>query len=259
MASIKLEQYLTLQENIFSKNYDKSITTFDVDAIHDLRVSIKRLNTLYRLLELIDSNNFVYKKNFKELRKIFKLAGIVRDYQIIEYLINQNYSQLKNINILSNFIKGKKEIAIKQFIKSKKKLNLENVKNSILNAKNTIAKSFDNDIDLAQNKLIKENIDLFNKEINNNLHKARKKLKNYLYLIEMQAIDDELKSKVFQNIKLIASYIGNWHDIIIIENEIKKYKSSHNNEINFEDIKNNNKKLKQNYLSEFYKLTKEFL
>lgn len=57
----------------------------DVESIHNLRVEIKRLRALFNLIEWINPS-FQARSELKELRKLFKAAGVIRDNHVQQEL-----------------------------------------------------------------------------------------------------------------------------------------------------------------------------
>ena len=259
MTKNNLTYYLETQKKSFLYNYNNVIENFDIDTIHDLRVSIKRLNTLYRFVEFIDNEDFKCKDNFKEFRKIFKSLGKIRDYQVTEDLILNDYSQLKNSELILNVFRKKKKKTIKKFTEKQRKFKTKKVNSSFNIAAKVIEKIDDSKINLNHQSFIKQSLDLFLEETRKNLHNARKRIKDIYYLLEIQNIKTNTENTYFNKIKLIASSIGNWHDIIVFEFDLKKITKKKHKKVDFTEIKNQNKNLKQKYLTEFYSLIKEFL
>ncbi len=63
------------------RHYALASRTFDEEAIHQMRVEIKRLKAVFQLLEGL-SEEFRAKKHLKPFRRIFKSAGGLRDVQV---------------------------------------------------------------------------------------------------------------------------------------------------------------------------------
>lgn len=59
----------------------------EVEAIHQLRVNLKKINAIFRLLGFVIPESFKAKEAFKSLKELFDLMGMVRDLQIARQII----------------------------------------------------------------------------------------------------------------------------------------------------------------------------
>jgi CHAD domain-containing protein len=65
--------------------FDQARKLFSVDAVHDLRVEIKRLRALFNLIQWINPG-FQAKTEMKDIRRLFKAAGRLRDIHVQQEL-----------------------------------------------------------------------------------------------------------------------------------------------------------------------------
>ena len=77
----KVRRYSEERFEEIRRHYAVASQTFDPEAIHQMRVEVKRLKALFQLLEGLCAD-FRAKKNLKPVRPIFKSAGRLRDLQL---------------------------------------------------------------------------------------------------------------------------------------------------------------------------------
>jgi CHAD domain-containing protein len=75
-------KYFDLQRKAFERNYPILQVISETEAIHDLRVCLKKLRTLFSLFGYIAPTKFNSKQNFKPFRQLFREVGIIRDLQV---------------------------------------------------------------------------------------------------------------------------------------------------------------------------------
>lgn len=63
------------------RHFGQASQTFDEEAIHQMRVEIKRLKALFQLLEDLTAT-FAAKENLLPIRPLYKTAGKIRDLQV---------------------------------------------------------------------------------------------------------------------------------------------------------------------------------
>lgn len=85
MIPKSFQEYYQGQTAEIVRHYNLAKKFFDVWAIHEMRVNIKRLRAFFYLVEWINPD-FQAKKNFLKIRKIFKSAGKIRDIHMQQEL-----------------------------------------------------------------------------------------------------------------------------------------------------------------------------
>jgi CHAD domain-containing protein len=66
-------------------NFRASCAACDVDAIHDLRVAVKRLRAVFGLVKSLQPR-FKRRRTYRPLRGLYRIAGRVRDFQVQQQL-----------------------------------------------------------------------------------------------------------------------------------------------------------------------------
>lgn len=217
----RLLSYLEKQLSAFDNNFVKVCDSFDFDAIHDMRVAVKRLRALMILAEKLEPS-FNIAETEGELRQLFKLSGKMRDAQVQQSLL-ADYAQNLNISFgeydlwLRNFEKK----SIKKFT-SYLKVNTSTdfTRNLSQTLSELFNKSENAQIVNAINNLVE---DLLAKvrEMNEDqqhdeqLHEIRRKLKQCNYLLSVFDKDDpDLPglNKTLQLLEKANNLLGEWHD-----------------------------------------------
>jgi CHAD domain-containing protein len=233
MTNNFLIDYLVEQENAFFSNYNAAIKTLDVDAVHDMRVAVKRISTIVRMLNFNEKANFRLKKRFKPIRFVYKNFGKIRDLQVLQSLIvglqnktDTNLNQLiidcenhtKNeVKILHEVKSSFKNLAIKRNFKLieryiKKKGDKDLGKKILLYKKERA-----NQLSDYSNKLNKEH----------NLHNARKMIKDIGYLMEMSTEVLPDFAADLKTYKELGRLLGTWHDRKVLLSYLKRKKTNH--------------------------------
>lgn len=208
-----------------------------VEDIHQLRVSIKKLRAVWSLIEKINKDKFDKKNHFQIVKNLFKKAGYLREAQLnLAMLKNETSPYIGNYIDFLNTIKQDNQILLSYQIEH---FNFDefNLINSDL--KNYLLELSDMKIllkaELFINKVIKKTQKLHallpNEE---KLHDIRIYLKtvNEVLSIMLEIEEDKKIKKLHKNLKKLNEKIGDWHDLIVLQNSIKKYISE---EENFEE------------------------
>ena len=74
--------YLLKYLEQFRLNLETAVAEFDPEAIHEYRVSVKRIRAIIRALNRIYDDPIFPKKLIQPLREMFKAGGTIRDDQV---------------------------------------------------------------------------------------------------------------------------------------------------------------------------------
>jgi len=224
MTQQLLLTYLQNQKEIFFANYKNAVKTADIEAIHDMRVSLKRLNTLVKLLNCSKKANFRLKSAAEPLRSLFKKTGRIRDFQIFSELLTtyQNENQYDNTLLIANCNNNEKKLT-QLFYDSIQLSDYLGLKRNFNNIHSHIKLKNDDEIALQS--------DLFKKEsearvvrfsdpsnVNYNLHSTRKAIKDMSYLQEMLGKSELANDDQLVKYKEVGRLLGDWHDKSILYN-----------------------------------------
>lgn len=187
--------------------------------IHKLRVAIKYLRSIHQLLLLV---NGIYrcKKFIGHLKKVFKLAGAIREAQINcllfaeftnDFELTEQYRMVQDKRIL------KGELAYKKALESLSDCNIIALKSAMENLSDTtISNQLMEFIAIRMEKIIQISGDQVKSGC---LHEIRKQLKAIKAIREFSKDQD---SDFFKLLVQTEELIGEWHDRDILLNDIKK-------------------------------------
>ena len=193
------------QLKTFSQNQDP-------EAIHHLRVEIKKIYALLTLIEKC-SGYIELSGHAEQVKKIFKEAGSIRDAQInLKLISGYGHTNDEYDNRQNNLIKRREKkfcLAINTHIKGIKK-PYTIIRKSMSDIKNDCILQFYK----KQIKKVEQAITDLTKE--KQLHKCRKRIKKMLYIHSL--LDSALKKKLEVNIDYLGKLeeaISKWHDSVV--------------------------------------------
>lgn len=187
----------------------------DKEALHDFRVTIKKIKAIAWLLDACNKNEDM-RHCLIPITKIFKHAGSIRNAHVFLKYCQKNEPSFEKLTkqqqhfIQKEFIvfSSKKKLYARQILKTSEKMNAlckpvsyEEVKRAVLNRKLKILLYF----------LISNDPAL--------LHDYRKKIKTLIY------IDSDLAIPILKHARKwnkLQELIGIWHDSILFQENISK-------------------------------------
>ena len=218
-----LEKYLEKQLKSIEYLLRKPADTYAAITFHRLRVRIKKLHSLFNLLNYC-FEDFKLKNKARLFDKIFRQAGKIREFQIeeakLKYRLSNNALPIYKSNLKESQVKAK-EI----FFLTVKDINLAFLKKTQQYLLPYLKKVKTRHI----NKYIKENIKEAQKIIihglstNKRIHHLRKQLKNIQYTLKSTGI--ESTNKLIENDNILSDILGKWHDCRVIIKHLEKIDS----------------------------------
>lgn len=219
----KLRQYYQDYKFVFEENFRIVLENFDVEAIHKMRTSTKRLRALFILLEFMTEKKFKARKQLKKIRFLFKFTGRVRELQIEQQLILSYQIQLgESFDEYLEYLKIREHREISRFLEHLPKLSS---RSKILNDKKALA-AFDLIDQGGSGKKAMEFVNAKQKTINriiskpisnSRIHSIRTHMKQLYYLFDILT---DLTSTTgilgMTNMKMreVEQYLGEWHDLV---------------------------------------------
>lgn len=234
--------YFKDQEESVIKNWGIAKSEHDFDALHDLRVGIKRMKSLYQILDPMTDGNFDYKKKFEYIRFLFKAAGKLRDIQVISRLFQffAKETLTEELEGFKLFLQEKEEIESDQLNLALLNFNPELIKNSYNDTEQFLEncsekKALKRTLKLLKKRLKQINSLLPNKKDNELMHEMRTRAKQTYYIIEiLKLIRPEFEPMENpKEMKLAGDLLGQWHDHDVLCLEIKNYLKSMKSEQDF--------------------------
>lgn len=237
-----LLEYFRLQRSNISHYLRLCVEGTEAESVHRLRVSIKKVRTVYKLAGiLLPSESKEHRKELVRLRKLFRLAGAIRDAQVIHRLVSRYeaghgvaYSEFKS------YIRDLEQRSVVKFFRG-----LETLQNELdslpagLRLENSLQHIPYAEISAYLGRLLEKRYKKVRKIVQSEpdekgLHEARMLLKQMRYLMSVarkrdphfQAFDLSLT-----NLKATESLLGQWHDQIILLERLEAFtrtSASHN-------------------------------
>ncbi len=225
--------YFQKHQSIIEENLLLCRDPEDVEAIHNFRLSVKRLRVLARLSDLMSDDVFDAKGSLREINKLFKRSGRLRDLQVTgQLMIDQQYEGLDPViklfdrRIAGQRVKFEKALdvfgkeSLDEFERKLKEL-LQNVsEKQAIACGHILLASLESDIHLLFHGSTKEK----------RLHNIRTKLKDVIYLSNI--FDERLPVQEYIHISIerlreLGELAGAWHDSLNLEVNLEKYLRKH--------------------------------
>ncbi len=220
-----LRTYVNKQLTVFTDNLNIASINHNEDAIHDLRVALKRVFAVRKILkQSVVDYELSFKPRFHLVKTIFKTSGIIRDLQIMKHIAHERLKQNEYVNYrrkCNRIIKPailqlqdtiddriiKKEVGfITKIFYALDILRPEFVINTFLNQ-------------------ISENENLIEEQQNTqncNYHMVRRLIKEQYYLLSI--LKEVYKYKSDENLiaekKELGSILGDWHDLRVFHHDL---------------------------------------
>lgn len=222
MAEI-IKAYYLEHKLVFEENFETALDNFNVEAIHKMRTSTKRLRALFQLIEFITEKEFKAKKQLRKLRQVFKHAGKIREIQI-EALLVKEYELKLNVHFPEylEYLKRREHKEIAAFLKSippiknrDRILKDEKIINVIENLTDDSLKQFSAAFIIVKTKIIQRHI--HNPASNHRIHENRTMLKQIYYLYGILSVLSPIKNYFktdVMRIREMEQYLGTWHDLV---------------------------------------------
>lgn len=230
MEEEKLVGYFSKQMELYNKRLARVGKKQDPENIHKLRLSIKKLRSILRMVEIAGKGKFSKKAHFDLLSKVFSEAGKVREIQMNLELIHQQ--------------KGAKAIEYDAYFEKKLKRSITNLKAVIgefdkkklrrLNKRFLrLSTSLKSDrVARLGLRFMRKRYDYVNTTIRKNgdpelLHKVRINLKMMLetLIILRKVRSTQMMEKVKGELAVLNQHLGEWHDYQVLIEALKTIKS----------------------------------
>jgi CHAD domain-containing protein len=242
MAHNILNRYLISQTAVFDKNYPHITDPSFSEAIHDIRVSIKKIRTLFLLLEFIFPEEFDAPAVYRPFKKLFKQLGGIRDLQVQIKLVDHYTGTTKvNIEPYRIFLKARYSAAIHSLPRWLYQYQKPHQGQIFALIRAYYFKTGRETIYLKAREYIHSKINqvmgLTEHKDKETIHRIRRLLKEARYMIDMLGTvsKNTVLFKPLQNqIKSIENFLGDWHDrmisldhIYLFEKQQMTYPTSH--------------------------------
>lgn len=202
--------------DVFNQKLDEYTTDPSDENIHDIRVSIRRLEAAYRILPRKIREREEIKDYVKQTKKLFKVNAKIRDFDVIRINMESKYlDKTKDLiltlrDLRSEHVKDANRLSLKISDLHRPKILKFDLKKSKLEKR--YLKVLDEIIlDIQKNAIIA----LGDEKKIDELHMLRKDLKKLRYSLEI-ASDKKIMVDILKDLKNIQDILGGIHDSDII-------------------------------------------
>jgi CHAD domain-containing protein len=205
----RIRTYFAKRWNKLFKNFRAIQQSPDADSVHDLRVEAKKLKAFSALLN--QANGRAGHLSIKQMKPLIRQTGVIREAEL-------HLKTLYEYEFGSNGLEQEQ----KECIKNGYAL-LHNNGNTYKAGIKAVKKRFSKPVRTLKNKEVRNYIDSIIDQLilhflwpidTEQLHEARTKIKNLVYIVEM--LPQKLQVKININIKYLdplQELIGQWHDL----------------------------------------------
>jgi len=211
------------------------------ELVHQLRLSIKKLRAFKLLadrLEISDIDD--YQQLIDGVKKMFKLAGQIRDTQVQIYMLASCKEQTGvAYTMFHKWLLKREKRKISQLCGSKFKSSINSESGTISHGKASTIQLPEKNAIISSAQILLNEMHLKTQILatgsigNENLHEIRKITKQMRYIIAILTgiyTDFEYPKITVETLKEIENAVGNWHDNLIriefIERFVKKLKDN---------------------------------
>lgn len=219
----QLRAYYQEYKSVFEDNFRIVLENFDVEAIHKMRTSTKRLRALFILMEFLSRKKFNAKKQLRKIRTLFKFTGKIREIQIEQMLVTSYQEILKeDYRVYMEYLKRREHREISRFLKH---LPAQKERGMILDNEKILL-AFDKMEKESTKKRAAKFVQSKEKKIgkiisahpsNHTIHTNRTHLKQLYYLFEILTGltgSNTIMGMNYFRIREIEQYLGEWHDLV---------------------------------------------
>jgi len=210
------------------------------NAIHDLRVSIKKIRSYLRLKENMNVEPWI--ESFTPVKFFFKTSGIQRDFEMSYFLLS-TYLRNENLELpaFKKYLQLNKSMTRQWTKKSALEFNEEIMQ--ILNEKiHSLFAEYSDEILVLKIKEITDELlqktNILATNLKKNVHEIRKKLKDVYYWLIIIPNNENYKSLI-NFLEKTLHVLGNWQDNFVFLKKIKSFRKNYliNNSIESETVK----------------------
>lgn len=201
-----------------------------VETIHQFRISLKKIRTIYELEELLTKGQVKAKKKFKLFKDSFRAAGKIREKQLNIKMAGQYLKQKKCLLLFKNeedklITKNKIKLQneLRNFDKQKLKERSKRIRKALKKAGDrTVIRECEKFI-YSQLEEIEKLLDKKQKE--ENFHTMRTDLKKAGALLALLGKIDKRKMNVMlaEHIRQSGALIGKWHDLVVFTDNLSSF------------------------------------
>jgi len=245
--NISLYEFLDRQIGLFRDNFFVTRASMDQEAIHQMRVAVKRINTIYKLKKHIDFPVSINHRLFEVIRAIYGNSGKLRDIQLQQTILYHYRKELKFGFIeLQEFLNKTEHRLEELLIKTVAEINVEFLNEIDNNA--AVPEDIQQYAGLESESVhfIWKKIEKIEKLIllldnEDFVHDLRKQVKQLFFVVQFlhnhfpESIFGEYDLKPLQQ---VGDRLGKWNDITMFQEQISLFtqlsgEQQHDNEVEY--------------------------
>jgi CHAD domain-containing protein len=191
------------------------------EAIHQLRVATKKVRTVFRLASFIAPDHFHQKAEIKDLRSLFRTAGLLRELQVHDAVVSA-YEELHAClyRPLSKLLLREKRGILPYYEEARAEFKPSQIRIPIKRMTAVIDALSSQELAVAMQLLCRQRIDAIGQVMPQgyepeNIHKGRILLKEAMYLLGIlntAKLLDPTQVVLLEKAKIAAEIAGDWHD-----------------------------------------------
>jgi CHAD domain-containing protein len=236
-----LTRHLNELFSMAESHYIKIRKGHEEEAIHQLRVSLKKVNAVFKLVAYVAPQSFNARLAFGPLKEIFDLSGAVRDLQIAHQVLCQ-YQMAYNQNIQKS-ISDELVLAIGKLLEWKKRK--PNGELFVLVGSSTQRLKSINQARLLKGSVgyidrLLQNIEfLMSSQKKDKWHRIRISLKRIRFVMDcaLNMKKDFASPEEYKIVRLVGKLLGDWHDRVIAVAKIRSHATESTNAMEMKDDK----------------------
>lgn len=209
-----------------------ALNHFDEKAIHQLRVCIKQLRALYKLMEVLTPDAFSARQQFKEMKRLFRPAGQLRDIQVQVNLLKDYARTLGHpCNEFKTFILKNEASHQREFCDALLTFDVDSLEKNYKKIRQVLEEIREKEIYLKSELWLEKQFKLAFKlaemlASEEKIHQLRKLVKA-AYFTFLLIYEDQVKlkkgEKPFGSLKELEEMIGLWHDRCVLLGLMSKF------------------------------------
>lgn len=236
----RLLSYYNRQSEQFMLNFGIALSSYNADAIHDMRVAVKRTRAVYQLLEQLFPVEFDAIKEEGTIRELFRISGRIRDAQVQQQLLDSYATSLgTTFGEYARYLRSGEKRAIRKFNKFLISFDADNHLKQMQERTSALISAASNDqirhwiIRLTDALMQSAGKMHTGQKQDEHLHEIRRRLKQCQYLLtvfDQNDADYARLSKTIKSLDKVNDLLGDWHDMFVagemLERFLAKYKES---------------------------------
>jgi CHAD domain-containing protein len=223
-----LTYYQQQKQTLFQK-LDSLEKQMDVEELHDLRVTHKRIRAFFRMLKKIDPSLLPSDEDYNKIKSFYKTAGELRDLHVQDKEMSKHETNLgMDLSFIHDYISRYEEKAEKDFYEA-----LNNFDRNVFDRyeeqlreglqKDELYKWYKRVVDFTYNKLKTVENKIDQASTAEKLHKVRSNLKDVFYYMEIINSEDTFDDISAKEVKDAQSFLGDWHDNVVSYEFLKEF------------------------------------